>query len=85
MFIGKVIGCVISTCKDKNLIGKKLMIVQPKSAGDSKTSVIAIDCVDAGVGDTVIYVMEGGSSRQAAQCLEGPVDAAIVGVVDYDV
>jgi microcompartment protein CcmK/EutM len=37
------------------------------------------------VGDTVIYVMEGGSSRQAAQCLEGPVDAAIVGVVDYDV
>jgi microcompartment protein CcmK/EutM len=84
LLICKVIGQVISTCKDKKVMGKKLMIVQEKHNLGTKKSLIAVDCVDAGVGDTVIVVHEGGSSRMASQCPEGPVDAAIVGVVDYD-
>lgn len=85
MIVGKVIGCVVSTCKDEALLGKKLLVVQPKSDVGTKKTFIAVDCVDAGVGDTVVFVMEGGSARQAADCIDGPVDASIVGVLDYDI
>lgn len=84
MLLCKVIGCVISTCKDEKITGKKLMVVQEKHNLGTKKSIIAVDCVDAGIGDTVIVVHEGGSSRQASQCPEGPVDAAIIGVVDHE-
>lgn len=82
MLICKVVGCVISTIKDEKSRGKKLMVVQEKHNMGTKKSVIAVDCVDAGVGDTVIVVHEGGSARQASQCPEGAIDAAIVGVID---
>lgn len=84
MLICKVVGCVVSTIKDEKSRGKKLMIVQEKHNAGTKKSIIAVDCVDAGVGDTVIVVHEGGSSRQASQCPEGAIDAAIVGVVDHE-
>jgi len=84
LLICKVIGQVISTCKDEKMTGKKLMIVQELHNLGTKKSIVAVDCVDAGIGDTVIVTHEGGSSRQASECPEGPVDAAIIGVVDYD-
>lgn len=84
MMICKVIGNVVSTCKCDPICGKKLMIVQEKHHIGTKKSLIAIDCVNAGVGDWVIVVHEGGSSRQASRCPQGPVDAAIIGVVDYE-
>ena len=84
MLICKVIGNVVSTCKDEHISGKKLLIVQEKHNIGTKKSLIAVDCVDAGIGDWVIVVHEGGSSRQASKCPKGPVDAAIVGVVDYE-
>lgn len=84
MLLCKVIGCVISTCKHTELNGKKLMIVQEKHNIGTKKTIIAVDCVDAGIGDTVIVTHEGGSSRQASKCPKGSVDAAIVGVVDYE-
>lgn len=84
MLICKVVGSVVSTCKDEKMCGKKLLIVQEKHNAGTKKSIIAVDCVDAGVGDTVIVTHEGGSSRQASKCAEGPVDAAIIGVIDYE-
>jgi ethanolamine utilization protein EutN len=84
MLICVVIGQVIATCKQDHLVGKKLMIVQEKHNLGTKKTIIAIDCVHAGIGDTVLVTHEGGSSRQAANCPDGAVDASIVGVVDYD-
>ena len=84
MLLCKVIGQVVSTCKQEKLIGKKLMIVQEKQNLGTKKTIVAVDCVNAGIGDTVIVTHEGGSSRHASKCPEGAVDAAIVGVVDYD-
>lgn len=84
LLICRVIGQVISTCKNEKINGKKLMVVQELHNLNTKKSIIAVDCVDAGIGDTVIVTHEGGSSRQASECPQGPVDAAIVGVVDYD-
>lgn len=46
-------------------------------------SIIAIDSVQAGIGDIILIVEEGGSSREALQNPTLAIDALIVGIVDY--
>ncbi|MBA4313659.1 MAG: ethanolamine utilization protein EutN [Chlorobiaceae bacterium] len=83
MFLGKVVGTVWATRKDEELVGMKFQIV--KHAGlDYKlkdTFVVAVDTVQAGVGDTVL-VCSGSSARQTALTKNKPVDAVIMAVVD---
>ena len=85
MFLGKVIGNIVSTIKLKDYGGFKLLLVQPIYPEGSpwKDPLICIDIVDAGVGETVLYVDEGNSARQLLN-LEpvGAVRAVIVGIVD---
>lgn len=83
MYLGKVIGTVVATRKDENLIGSKLMITQPltmeqKPIGDP---IITVDTVGAGIGELVIYV-KGTAARIAARKMDSPIDSAIVGIVD---
>ncbi|GFN36792.1 EutN/CcmL family microcompartment protein [Tepidimicrobium xylanilyticum] len=83
MHLGKVIGTVVATRKDENLIGTKLMITQPLSM-DLKPigePIIAVDTVGAGIGEVVLYV-RGTASRIAARKMDSPIDCAIVGIVD---
>ena len=85
MFIAKVVGEVVSTHKNDHLIGKKLLLVRRldlENREEDTTEVIAIDVVDAGVGDTVLVVQEGSSARLVFDDPEIPVQAVIVGVVD---
>ena len=42
---------------------------------------MAIDTVDAGVGETVL-VVSGSSARMASGLKDCPMDAAIVGIID---
>ena len=42
---------------------------------------VAVDTVDAGVGETVLIV-SGSSARMASGMKDCPVDAAIVGIID---
>jgi ethanolamine utilization protein EutN len=83
MVLGKVVGTVWATRKDDNLVGMKFQIV--KHVGlDYKlkeTFVVAVDTVQAGVGD-VVLVTSGSSARQTAVTKNRPVDAVIVAVVD---
>ena len=83
MILGKVIGTVVSTRKDERLVGSKLLLVQPGLAeGDSQgVPLVAVDTVDAGVGETVL-VVTGSSARMATGLKDHPVDAAIIGIVD---
>ena len=46
-----------------------------------KNTIVAIDVVGAGVGETVL-VVTGSSARYATSHDRAPVDAAIVGIVD---
>ncbi|MBZ2175160.1 EutN/CcmL family microcompartment protein [Schnuerera sp. xch1] len=83
MYLGKVIGTVVATRKDENLIGTKLMITQPLDI-DSKPKgepIIAVDTVGAGIGELVICV-KGTAGRIAARKMDAPIDIAIVGIVD---
>jgi len=44
--------------------------------------VLALDAVDAGVGDCVLVVTEGWSAMTAVGRPHSPIDMAVVGVVD---
>ncbi|MEE9288394.1 MAG: EutN/CcmL family microcompartment protein [Bacteroidota bacterium] len=83
MFLGKVVGTVWATRKDENLVGMKFQIV--KHVGlDYKvkdTFVVAVDTVQAGVGD-VVLVVSGSSARQTEQTKNKPVDSVIMAIVD---
>lgn len=84
MRLGRVIGNVVATRKNDKLLGAKLLLVQPVSltAEPFGTVVLAVDAAQAGVGDTVLLVVEGRAAITALGRPGAPVDAAILGVVD---
>ncbi len=82
MIVGKVIGSVVSTRKNENLIGSKFMVVEPMAGlGNPKEKIVAVDNVGAGIGETVLVAM-GSAARIGCNMADSPVDAAIVGIVD---
>ncbi len=84
MVIGRVVGQVVATQKNAKLEGTKLLLVQPLTlSGEPRGSaVMAVDSVDAGIGDKVLLVLDGKAAQQALGRGTAAVDAAIVGVVD---
>lgn len=84
MILAKVIGQVIATQKDPTHEGKKILLVQGLSLDNQLTGdpFVALDSVDAGVGDRVLAVQEGFSAMTSVGHTDAPIDAAIVGVVD---
>lgn len=85
MYLARVVGDVVSTHKNDRLEGKKLLLVQRLTLDDTPdgtVEVIALDVVDAGVGDKVLVVQEGSSARKIFNDEKIPVQAVIVGVVD---
>lgn len=82
MRIGKVIGTVTATRKDERLVGNKLLLTQPFVNGQPKGEpLVAVDTVGAGIGEIVLYAT-GNASRHAANKLQSPIDAAIIGIID---
>jgi ethanolamine utilization protein EutN len=84
MYIGRVIGTVVSTIKDKTLVGYKLLVVD-RLGLDGKPDdhyFIAIDVAQAGVGDKVIVIDEGSGARQIMRREIAPVRAVVVGIID---
>jgi ethanolamine utilization protein EutN len=84
MQIAKIVGDVVATRKDENLVGLKLLILQPLTpAGEAVgRTLIAVDSAGAGVGETVFFVR----CKEASfpfYPVEAPVDAGIVGIVDH--
>lgn len=83
MILGKVVGTVWATRKDEELVGMKFQIVKHVDL-DYKvkdTFVVAVDTVQAGVGD-IVLMCSGSSARQTAMTKNKPVDAVIMAVVD---
>ena len=83
MNLGRVIGNVWATRKTPSLVGKRMLFVQPLSFSGKEVGgkIVALDTVDSGIGDTVMYV----SSTEATIPFKPaliPTDATIVGVVD---
>ncbi len=84
MTLCKVTGTIVSTQKNRTLREYKLLIVQPV---DLKgifigREMLAIDTVDAGIGDTVLIIQEGAGAQQSLKRKDVPVHTVIVAVVD---
>jgi microcompartment protein CcmK/EutM len=85
MILARVVGNVVATQKDARYDGSRILLVRPidldgSQAGDE---MLALDSVDAGVGDTVVVVREGWSASTSSTGSPGAaIDSAIVGVVD---
>lgn len=84
MLIGRVIGDVVATQKAPSHGGRKILVVQPLQLDgtDRGEAVLALDAVDAGVGDRVLLATEGFSAMTAVGRPNSPIDAAVIGIID---
>jgi carbon dioxide concentrating mechanism protein CcmL len=83
--LAKVKGNLVSTQKNSYLFGHKLLLVHPIDLNNNyigKNDVVAIDVVDAGIGDTVLLVQEGKAVQQILGHKNAPVHSIVVAVVD---
>ncbi len=83
MILGRVIGTVWATRKDENLVGLKFLVVRHLNLDYSEKEqfMIAVDSVQAGVGDTVL-IATGSSARQTVITKNKSIDAVVMAVVD---
>ena len=84
MFLARVVGEVVATTKHPHLAAQRLLLVraEPTPGRVQPPSVIAVDTVDAGIGDRVLVADEGNAAAQVLGKPRGPVRTVIVGVVD---
>jgi microcompartment protein CcmK/EutM len=84
MILARVIGQVIATQKEPSHEGKKILLVQALNLQNEPAGepFVALDAVDAGIGDRVLAIQEGFSAMTAVGHTDAPIDAAIIGVVD---
>lgn len=82
MLVGKVVGSVVATRKNENLVGSKFLIVEPlQGMSIDGGRFVAVDNVGAGFGE-VVLVARGSAARIGCNLEQSPIDAAIVGIVD---
>ena len=84
MFLARVSGVLVATEKHRALQGRRLLWVT-RTAPDGESlgrSHLAVDTVDAGVGDSVLVLDEGNGAGQVLGTGRGPIRTVIVGVVD---
>jgi ethanolamine utilization protein EutN len=84
MILSRVTGSVHATVKDAPLQGERILLTQAVDLSGAVVGrpLLALDRVDAGVGDLVLVNKEGGSARILYENEETPVQAVIVAVVD---
>lgn len=85
MLLAKVKGNIVSTHKNDELQGHKLMLVReidPKGNFVNNKDMISVDLIDAGVGDTVLVVKEGKAVHQILGHRRSPINTIIVAIVD---
>ena len=85
MLVGKVVGSIVATRKNENLLGNKFMLVKPlKEMSEKRDAIVAIDNIGAGIGE-IVLVATGSAARIGCDMVNAPVDAAIVGIVDNSI
>ncbi len=85
MILGRVIGEIHSTINHPFYDARKLLVVERTDAAGKPAGgyVIAVDVVDAGVGERVLVLDEGNGARQVFGSADAPVRSVVVGIVDH--
>lgn len=85
--VGRVVGQVVATAKQRGLQGRSLLVVAPVDLDDvdggvrGELTYVAADHLGAGNGE-VVLVSRGGAARVEDGTGAVPTDAAIVAIVD---
>jgi len=85
VILARVLGNIVATQKNERYESARVMLCQQITPEGDETglTVLALDAVDAGMGDTVLIVQEGWSASTVSTGKPGAaIDSAIVGVVD---
>lgn len=85
MYLGRVVGSVVSTVTHFSYRNKKILLVRPvhPDGRESAGTMIAVDTVDAGIGDTVLVASEGRSATEILKFEKRmPLRSVIVAVID---
>ena len=84
MLIGRVVGELVATQKHASHEGRKLLLVQPLNLDGSNRgdAMVALDAVDAGIGDRVLIATEGFSAMTSVGRPNSPIDTAVIGFID---
>jgi len=85
MLIARIVGELTATQKHASHEGLKLLLVQPLNLDgtDRGDAVVAVDAVDAGVGDKVLLATEGFSAMTSVGRPNSPIDMAVIGFIDH--
>ena len=83
MYLGKVLGRAVCTCKDAQLTGLKLLLVTKIDGnGNPKGKpFVACDSIGAGNGETV-FLCGGSEASFPFVKTRPPADATILGIID---
>lgn len=85
MIMGKVVGSLVSTIKHPCFESQKIMLVHPTDKDENKigNTIVAVDTVQAGVGDMVLVASEGKTATEILNFKERePLRSVIIGIVD---
>jgi len=83
MQLARVVGTVVSSRKEPNMTGLKLLVVRPldEEGRETGNALVAADAVGAGP-DEVVLIAAGSSARQTEATDKKPVDLVILAIVD---
>ncbi len=84
MLISRVIGEIVATRKHASHEGLKTLVVQPLNLDGTNRgdALVAVDSVDAGVGDLVLVATEGYSAMSSVGRPNSPIDMGVIAVID---
>ncbi len=86
MIIGKVIGNLVATQKHASYQNRKILLVKPVDlqGNEEKDVIVAVDTVDAGVGDRVLVMSEGNSTTEELEFeRRQPLRSIVIAVIDH--
>lgn len=83
MQLARVVGTVVSTRKEPNLLGLKFLVVRPidEEGKETGNAIVSADAVGAGP-DEIVLIAAGSSARQTSMTDKKPVDSVVMAIVD---
>lgn len=86
MILCRVVGNAVSTVQHPVYDGRIVLVcqpVQPDGSTNNGGEFLAVDSVQAGVGDLVLAAREGNTARQILGTDNCPFHSVVVGIVDH--
>ncbi|MGK2858616.1 MAG: EutN/CcmL family microcompartment protein [Thermoanaerobaculia bacterium] len=83
MQLARVVGTVVASRKEPNIVGLKLLVVRPidEDGRETGNTLVAADAVGAGP-DEIVLIAAGSSARQTEATDKRPVDLVVMAIVD---